>query len=161
MALTSNAKESAAGSLVVCCSHAPCRKRKRKDNVNDRIYGHVSDDASQALQAAQLAVSKDRGLGNLPPQLEVHNRVQADSAKFRQENPDVVRPQTNTLVFHVDPAPRTGRNVNIRAVHRQRNNDDDGNKHPDTTDKGDEEPVGHFVSPNDQQESVEGNGENE
>lgn len=43
MVLTSNAKERCTGDIVVCRSHAPCRKRKRNDNVNNRIDGHVSD----------------------------------------------------------------------------------------------------------------------
>lgn len=91
--------------MAVCRRHTSSSQRKGKNDVDDGIDGHVANHTAQALETFQLTVSQNGRRGDLPSQLEVHDRVEAHRTEFGQENPDVMSPETNCLILFIDPTP--------------------------------------------------------
>jgi hypothetical protein len=51
-----------------------------------------------------MPIAQDCGGENFPSQLEDRGRVQNDAHKFGEENPEIMSPQSVTLVFCANPA---------------------------------------------------------
>lgn len=85
-------------------SHTSGGEGKRKDNVGNRVDNHVSDDTTQALETFCMAASQDSGLRNPAAQLEPHNSVEGDCSELSQENPDIMCPETHSLIQFTNPA---------------------------------------------------------
>lgn len=94
----------AAGDVVPGDGHAAGGERQGENHVYDRVDDHVDDDAVEALEALLLAAVDDGGLPHAAAQVEEHDAVEHDGAELGEEDPDVVVPETDGLVFGTEPA---------------------------------------------------------
>lgn len=101
---TGNTEVGYTGGVALRGRHSTCGKRERKDNIGDRIDDHVSDNAAKALETFDVTAAQNGGLLDPDPELEPHHSVQTDRTELGQENPDVVRPETDRFVIFADPA---------------------------------------------------------
>lgn len=84
--------------------HSPFSQRQGEKNVYQRIDNHVHHDSVQAVEAFLVVLSKGRRLFHLTPEVEEHDAVQKDGAKFGKENPYIVSLESLILGLWAEPA---------------------------------------------------------